>query len=161
MSGGGENGAFGAGLLCGWSAPGTRPTFDLVTGISTGALIAPFAFLGPDLRSAVARRLHRNAADEILTKRALTAALFDDAMADNEPLFRPSRAMSTSACWPASPAAYDAGRLLLIGSTNLDAQVPVIWNIGAIAKSGHPKARTRSAVSCWPRPPFPAPFRRC
>ena len=47
VSGGGENGAFGAGLLCGWSAHGTRPTFKLVTGVSTGALTAPFAFLGP------------------------------------------------------------------------------------------------------------------
>jgi hypothetical protein len=48
ISGGGENGAFGAGLLVGWTAAGTRPSFKLVTGISTGALIAPFAFLGPD-----------------------------------------------------------------------------------------------------------------
>ena len=48
ISGGGENGAFGAGLLSGWSVQGTRPTFDLVTGVSTGALTAPFAFLGPD-----------------------------------------------------------------------------------------------------------------
>src|SRR5512139_2627309 len=46
VSGGGDNGAFGAGLLCGWTAAGDRPVFKLVTGISTGALIAPFAFLG-------------------------------------------------------------------------------------------------------------------
>jgi phosphoserine phosphatase len=59
LSGGGENGAFGAGLLCGWSPQGTRPMFELVTGISTGALIAPFAFLGRRLRPAAALRLHR------------------------------------------------------------------------------------------------------
>ena len=46
LSGGGEHGAFGAGLLCGWSETGHRPTFSIVTGISTGALMAPFAFLG-------------------------------------------------------------------------------------------------------------------
>ena len=55
VSGGGENGAFGAGLLCGWSEQGTRPTFELVTGVSTGALSAPFAYLGssydPQLRA--------------------------------------------------------------------------------------------------------------
>ena len=59
VSGGGENGAFGAGLLCGWSEHGTRPVFELVTGVSTGALTAPFAYLGSELRSATARRLHR------------------------------------------------------------------------------------------------------
>ena len=48
LSGGGGDGAFGAGLLCGWTTAGTRPRFKLVTGISTGALIAPFAFLGPE-----------------------------------------------------------------------------------------------------------------
>ena len=48
LSGGGGDGAFGAGILCGWTAAGTRPRFKLVTGISTGALIAPFAFLGPE-----------------------------------------------------------------------------------------------------------------
>lgn len=50
LSGGGENGAFGAGLLAGWSERGTRPEFDIVTGMSIGALIAPFAFLGPDFK---------------------------------------------------------------------------------------------------------------
>ena len=46
ISGGGDDGAFGAGLLAGWSARGDRPVFGLVTGVSTGALSAPFAFLG-------------------------------------------------------------------------------------------------------------------
>src|SRR5258708_678412 len=88
VSGGGENGAFGAGLLCGWSAQGTRPTFDLVTGISTGALTAPFAFLGADYDPQLRAVYPETPPRQILTKRALTAALFDDALADNDPLFK-------------------------------------------------------------------------
>ncbi|HEY6714748.1 MAG TPA: patatin-like phospholipase family protein [Reyranella sp.] len=140
VSGGGENGAFGAGLLCGWSALGTRPTFDLVTGISTGALTAPFAFLGSDYDPQLRAVYTETPPDQILTKRALTAALFDDAMADNAPLFKTISHYVDDRMLAGIAQAYDAGRLLLIASTDLDAQVPVIWNIGAIAKSGNPKA---------------------
>ena len=140
VSGGGENGAFGAGLLCGWSAQGTRPTFDLVTGISTGALTAPFAFLGSDYDSQLRTVYTETPSHAILRRRSLTAALFDDAMADNEPLFRTISRFVDDRMLAAIAAAYDRGRLLLIASTNIDAQVPVIWNVGAIAKSGHPKA---------------------
>jgi patatin-like phospholipase len=140
VSGGGENGAFGAGLLCGWSVQGARPTFDLVTGISTGALTAPFAFLGPDYDPQLRAVYTQTAAHEILSKRSIAAALFNDALADNEPLFRTISRYVDDRMLAGIAAAYDAGRLLLIASTNIDAQVPVIWNIGAIAKSGHPKA---------------------
>ena len=140
ISGGGENGAFGAGLLCGWSAQGTRPAFDLVTGISTGALTAPFAFLGPAYDPQLRAVYTETAPHEIMRRRSITAALFDDAMADNAPLFETISRFVDDRMLADIAAAYDAGRLLLIGSTNIDAQVPVIWNIGAIAKSGHPKA---------------------
>jgi predicted acylesterase/phospholipase RssA len=140
ISGGGENGAFGAGLLCGWSEQGSRPTFDLATGISTGALTAPFAFLGspydPQLR-AVYTELKP---EHVLTKRMFTAALFDDALADNSPLFKTISRYLDARMIADIAAGYDSGRLLLVASTDLDAQVPVIWNIGAIARSGHPKA---------------------
>lgn len=140
ISGGGENGAFGAGLLSGWSTQGTRPAFDLVTGISTGALTAPFAFLGPDYDPQLRAVYTETAPHEILLRRSITAALFNDAMADNEPLFRTISRFVDDRMLAGIAAAYDSGRLLLIASTNIDAQVPVIWNIGAIAKSGHPKA---------------------
>jgi predicted acylesterase/phospholipase RssA len=140
VSGGGENGAFGAGLLCGWSTQGTRPTFDLVTGVSTGALIAPFAFLGADYDPQLRAVYTETAPHEILLRRALTAALFNDALADNSPLFETISRFVDDRLLAGIAAAYDSGRLLLIASTNIDAQVPVIWNIGAIAKSGHPKA---------------------
>jgi predicted acylesterase/phospholipase RssA len=140
VSGGGENGAFGAGVLCGWSDHGDRPVFELVTGVSTGALTAPFAYLGsnydPQLRS-VYTELN---ASRVLEKRALTAALFDDAMADNSPLFKTISIYLDDAMLAALGKSYEDGRLLLIGTSDLDAQQPVIWNIGAIAKSGHPRA---------------------
>ena len=86
ISGGGENGAFGAGLLIGWSEAGTRPEFKLVTGISTGALTAPFAFLGPAYDQQLKEVYTTIAAKDVLEKRGMLAALFDDALADNAPL---------------------------------------------------------------------------
>jgi predicted acylesterase/phospholipase RssA len=140
VSGGGENGAFGAGLLCGWTDYGTRPVFDLVTGISTGALTAPFAFLGSAYDDRLRIVYTELSPDQVLVRRALTAALFNDAMADNSPLYKTISKYIDEEMLAAIAAAYDAGRLLLIASADLDAQQPVIWNIGAIAKSRHPKA---------------------
>jgi Patatin-like phospholipase len=88
ISGGGENGAFGAGLLCGWSAQGTRPVFELVTGVSTGALIAPFAFLGSGYDPQLRNVFTGHAPKDVLASRFLSGALFADAMADNSPLFQ-------------------------------------------------------------------------
>jgi predicted acylesterase/phospholipase RssA len=140
VSGGGENGAFGAGLLCGWSEHGTRPVFEFVTGISTGALTAPFAYLGsaydPQLRAVYTDIT----VSRVLRRRRITAALFNDAMADNSPLFETISSYVNQDMLAALAKAYDDGRLLLIGTSDLDAQQPVLWNIGAIAKSGNPRA---------------------
>jgi predicted acylesterase/phospholipase RssA len=140
VSGGGENGAFGAGLLCGWSEHGTRPVFELVTGVSTGALIAPFAYLGsshdPQLRAVYTELTP----ERVLLKRGFTAALFDDAMADNSPLFKTISGYLNETMLADLAKAYNDGRLLLVGTSDLDAQQPVLWNVGAIAKSGHPRA---------------------
>jgi predicted acylesterase/phospholipase RssA len=140
LSGGGENGAFGAGLLCGWSAQGTRPVFELVTGVSTGALIAPFAFLGSSYDPQLRNVFTGHSPNDVLASRYFSAAIFDDAMADNAPLFQTLSGYVNEAMLADIAAAYDSGRLLLLGTTQLDAQLPVIWNIGAIAKSGHPRA---------------------
>jgi predicted acylesterase/phospholipase RssA len=140
ISGGGENGAFGAGLLCGWTEHGGRPTFELVTGISAGALIAPFAYLGSGYDAQLRSVFAELSPDTVLTKRFFTAALLNDALADNHPLFKTISGFLDEAMLGAIAKAYDEGRLLLIASTDLDAQQPVIWNIGAIAKSGHPRA---------------------
>lgn len=140
ISGGGEAGAFGAGLLCGWTEAGTRPDFNLVTGISTGALTAPFAFLG-STRDRELRRVYTDvSAEQILKARNLMVALFGDAMADNAPLFGLISGYVNESMLADVARAYDSGKLLFIATTDLDAQQPVIWNIGAIAKSGHPRS---------------------
>src|SRR6478752_1628638 len=78
VSGGGDNGAFGAGLLNAWTETGTRPQFKGVTGVSTGALIAPLAFLGPQYDPALREVYTTINADLVYRFRGLTAALFDD-----------------------------------------------------------------------------------
>jgi len=141
ISGGGEDGAFGAGLLNGWSATGTRPTFSLVTGVSTGALTAPFAFLGQRYDAALKSVYTDITPRDVLEQRyVLNAALFEDALADSAPLFRTISRHLNEAMLAEIAAAYGRGRLLLIGTSDIDAQLPVAWNIGAIAASGHPRA---------------------
>ena len=137
VSGGGDNGAFGAGLMNGWTESGKRPEFKMVTGVSTGALIAPFAFLGPDYNTALREVYTTMTPDKVYRPRGLTAALFDDAMADTGPLAQIIAAYAGQKMLDAIAGEYQKGRLLLIGTTDLDAQRPVIWNIGAIAASGH------------------------
>ena len=140
VSGGGDNGAFGAGLINGWTATGTRPEFRIVTGVSTGALIAPFVFLGPDYDAALREVYTTMGPDRVFLRRSLLAALFNDAMADTGPLADTIRHFADQKMLDAIGREYQRGRLLLIGTTDLDAQRPVIWNIGAIAASRHPKS---------------------
>jgi hypothetical protein len=144
VSGGGEDGAFGAGLLCGWSEAGTRPEFNLVTGVSTGALTAPFAFLGPRYDAAL-RDVYTNVTlSDIARARYFVAAVWDDALSDTAPLLATISRHLNQAMLADLAQAYDQGRVLLVGTTNLDAQIPVVWNIGAIAawgaRSGDPRA---------------------
>ncbi|HQS18875.1 patatin-like phospholipase family protein [Reyranella sp.] len=138
VSGGGDNGAFGAGIINGWTAIGTRPTFKMVTGVSTGALIAPFAYLGSDYDAQLREVYTTMTPDKVFRPRGITAALFDDAMADTGPLAEIIAKYADQKMLDAIAAEYNKGRLLMIGTTDLDAQRPVIWNIGAIAASGHP-----------------------
>src|SRR6202012_5086337 len=113
---------------------------ELVTGDSTGALTAPFAYLGSSYDRQLRTVYTELTPAHVLLKRYLTAALFDDAMADNSPLFKTISGYLNDDMQAALAKGYEDGRLLLIGTTDLDAQQPVIWNIGAIAKSGHPRA---------------------
>jgi len=140
VSGGGANGAFGAGLLNGWSRSGQRPTFNVVTGISTGALIAPFAFLGASHDDALREIYTSMSTDRIFRRRSLAAILFSDALADATPLAETIDKYADQPLLDAIGREYEKGRLLLIGTTDLDAQRPVIWNIGALAVSRHPQA---------------------
>ncbi len=141
VSGGGDKGAFGAGLLCGWTDAGTRPEFAVVTGISTGALISPFAFLGSDYDD-VLREVYTNIGpDDILDRRfLLTAALFNDAMADSDPLRGLIERHVTAGLLERIAAEYERGRWLLVVTTDLDSRRPVVWNMGQIAHTGSPEA---------------------
>jgi len=140
VSGGGDHGAFGAGLLCGWSASGTRPQFKAVTGISTGALIAPFAFIGPEYDGVLRRVFTALGPTDVARRRSLLAAINNDAMADNRPLWEQISRYADQGLLDRIAAEHAKGRLLLIGTTNLDACQPVIWNMGKIAASGAPRA---------------------
>lgn len=140
VSGGGDNGAFGAGLLVGWSESGMRPRFKVVTGISTGALIAPFALLGSDF-DPILREIYTTIEQkDIFERRPLLAGLASDALADSAPLEKLISKYLDERIVARLGSEYRQGRALIVITTNLDAGVPVIWNIGAIAESGHPEA---------------------
>ena len=140
ISGGGDDGAYSAGLLVGWSEAGTRPDFKIVTGVSAGALVAPFAFLGKSYDAKLKEMYTSISAKDIYKDRGLLAAFFDDALSDTSPLFSTISKIVDKEMLDDIAREYDKGRLLLIGTTDLDARRPVIWNIGAIAKSKHPNA---------------------
>jgi predicted acylesterase/phospholipase RssA len=138
ISGGGAKGAFGAGLLAGWTASGTRPEFSMVTGISTGALTAPFAFLGPDYDDVLKKVYTTTSTKDILKKRNILFAFFSDSMSDTKPLKALIAKYITADVIAAISTEHQSGRRLYIGTVNLDAGRSVIWNIGAIAVSNYP-----------------------
>ena len=140
VSGGGDAGAFGAGLLNGWTTAGNRPQFKLVTGISTGALIAPFAFLGPKYDGRLKDFYTNVGPADIVEPRSPLAALTGDALADNRPLWTRVAKEVDRALLDEIAAEYEKGRLLLIATSDLDARQPVIWNMTKIASSRDPRA---------------------
>jgi len=142
ISGGGANGAFGAGLLIGWTATGKRPEFSMVTGVSTGALTAPFAFLGPDYDDRMKEVYTTTTTKDIAAKRNLFTAAFGDSMTDTAPLQKLIAKYIDAEMIDAIVREHNRGRRLFIGTVNLDAGRSVIWNIGAIAASDYPQKMT-------------------
>lgn len=138
ISGGGADGAFGAGVLCGWTDAGTRPQFKLVTGISTGALAAPFALLGPQYDTTMREIYTKYQTDDLLSDLGLRALFVGDAAANSKPLRDKILLYITDQVIEDLAQAHRDGRTLLIGTTNLDAERPVIWNITYIAASDAP-----------------------
>ena len=141
ISGGGGRGAFGAGLLNGWTRHGTRPEFNMVTGISTGALMAPFAYLG-SAYDPVLKRLYTKVADkDVVRERSYAAILFSDGLGDTTPLYNLIAENVTPELL--RKVAYEYAvrhRWLLIGTNNLDTGQPIIWNMGKIATYDTPEA---------------------
>ncbi|MBO9557453.1 MAG: patatin-like phospholipase family protein [Caulobacter sp.] len=140
LSGGGSNGAYGAGVLAGWTKRGERPEFDIVTGVSTGALTAPFAFLGPTWDDRLAEAYTGKAAGKILKARGL-GLLFHTSFYSNAGLRALVDANVTDDLLQAIVAEHRRGRRLLIATTNLDTEETVIWDMGAIASRGDPASR--------------------
>ena len=141
ISGGGDDGAFGAGLLSGWSERGDRPRFDLVTGVSTGALIAPFAFLGPDYDYVLRQVYTEVSKDDVFIDDGLLGALFSDSIADTTPLYGLITKYVDQELLKKIADEYTLrNRWLLVATTNLDAGTPTLWNMGKLASVGTPEA---------------------
>jgi len=140
LSGGGPNGAFGAGVLAGWSETGRRPEFEVVTGVSAGALIAPFAFLGPEFDDTLKEIWTTYETKQLIRSNGLPGILGGDSAVDTTPLAELIAGYLNRAVLDKIAAQYDRGRLLLVATTNLDAQRPVVWNMGELARSQRPGA---------------------
>jgi hypothetical protein len=138
LSGGAENGAYGAGLLNGWTRSGARPEFAIVTGVSTGALIAPLAFLGSRYDAAVAQVFTTISAKNIYRTRFPLAIPGSDSIASTKPLAQLIEHYATPELIAAVAREHARGRRLFVGTANLDAGRTVVWDMGAIAASAAP-----------------------
>jgi hypothetical protein len=131
LSTGGGDGAFGAGLLSGWSESGKRPEFSVVTGVSTGSLMAPYAFVGPSQDSGLKRAYTEYNAGDIFEDTKTPESLVD-----TWPLKRLIAKEVTPELLAQVAEGYKRGRRLFVATTNLDAHRGVVWNMGAIAAKG-------------------------
>ena len=141
LSGGGAGGAFGAGAVAGLTRAGTRPTFDVVTGVSAGALVAPFAFLGPSWDAQLLDAFTGVAGDNLLQSRGL-GVLFGSSVYSGRPLRQLIDTYATDEMIHAIAREAAKGRLLLVATTDVASGEPVIWDLGAIARNGGSAART-------------------
>jgi patatin-like phospholipase len=140
ISGGAGDGAFAAGLLAGWSKKGDRPQFEVVTGVSAGALTAPFAYLGPEYDGRLRQIWTKYETEDLATPQLLAGLFGAEAFADSSGLADLIAKYVDRKLLDRIAEEYRKGRVLLVGTTNLDAQRPVIWNMGEIAASQHPYA---------------------
>jgi len=136
VSGGAANGAYGAGLLKGWSAEGSRPVFKVVTGVSTGAIIAPFAFLGKDYDAELEKYYTTMSTKDVMSPKGPFAVLFGDSLASSRPLAKMIERVADEELLAKIAEEHKHGRRLLVGTVNLDAQKFVVWDMGAIAVRG-------------------------
>lgn len=140
LSGGGAGGAFSVGALKAWSDKGQRPEFDIVSGVSTGALIAPYAFLGTAYDETLVDLYTSGVAKQLVDVDFLPKGLLGASLLKQEPLRRMVERYLTRDMLAKIAAEHRKGRRLLVLTSNLDSQRAVIWNMGAIADSGRPDA---------------------
>lgn len=141
LSGGGAFGAYQAGLLVGWSERGDRPTFDAITGVSTGALVATLTFLGPEYDGELSRVYTTVKTEDVYTKKRGLRGLLSDSLADNAPLARQIDRVLDDRAVCRMAEEHRKGRRLYVMTTDLDARRAVVWDLGAIAAKGEPDAR--------------------
>ena len=140
LSGGGANGAYGGGLLVGWTEAGTRPVFHVVTGVSTGALAAPFAFLGSEWDDKLREAYTSGQSDNLISARSFAAA-FNPSLFSSRRLHNLVDSYVSPELLAAVAREHANGRRLLVVTTNLDTQESVIWDMGKIAMRGDEEAR--------------------
>ena len=138
LSGGGQNGAFGAGFLLGWRESGRRPEFDVVGGVSTGALLATHALLGTPADDAELEEMYTQVTNkDIYTNKGVFSLLSGtDSLKDTAPLRALIAKHITAETLERVAAAYDDDRLLVVGTTNIDYFQTWVWNMSLIAKAG-------------------------
>lgn len=139
LSGGGAEGAFGAGFLNGWSETGSRPKFSVVSGTSAGALLAPFAFLGPKYDPVLAQIFTQERTSNLVRVAGLSA-IFGASVFSAEPLEEMVAHYVTPDLINEIAAEHAKGRRLYVITTNIDTQRTAIWNMGAIASAKSPAA---------------------
>ena len=144
ISGGGDQGAFAAGVLSGWAKRGDRPQFEVVTGVSAGALAAPFAFIGAGCDRLLRDVYTTYGARDLYRSRGLRG-YFMDAFDDNTPMQRMVESYATDRFLDQIAEGYQDGRRLFIMTTNLDAQRPMVWDLSAVAASTRPDRRAMFA----------------
>jgi predicted acylesterase/phospholipase RssA len=138
ISSGSDKGAFSAGFLKGWSAVGTRPEFDIVVGVSTGAMIAPLAFLGREYDPVLERIYTTIGPRDIYRPTPISGLVGGPSFASSKPLAEMIDRQITPAMVEEIAAQHARGSRLLVMTTNLDSQRGTVWDIGAIAQSSAP-----------------------
>lgn len=138
LSGGGANGAFGAGILIGLEESGQLKDYSIVTGISAGALMAPFVFIGGDAFSRMKDVMLNINDKSVLGKKNFLNTVFKDAFTDGENLYQFIAEAFPEPMIEQIAAQHRSGKRLFIGTTHFDSGELVIWNVGAIANSDMP-----------------------
>jgi predicted acylesterase/phospholipase RssA len=158
LSGGGADGAFGAGVRNGWSTTHQRPQFNVVSGASTGALMAPFAFLGPDYDVSIKEIYTGGHAEQLVKAASVTNVIFNAGLITENSAYRIISQYVTPRLLADIAREHRKGRRLYVVTTNLDAQRPVLWDMGAIAASGRPNAAALFTEVITASASFPGAF---
>ncbi len=140
LSGGGQYAAYNAGLLVGWSEQGTRPQFDVITGISSGAIVAVYTFMGKKCDPQLQHFFTTTSNKDIFQYRPIRELIRSGALANPERLEKMITREISDEYIDALRQEHAAGRRMYIGTMNVATRRIVIWDLGAIACSSRPDA---------------------